>query len=172
MQNPISKGAKVKKSRKLGRCGALLASRLVDADLSENRLAARLVVALAAGAADVAKDAVAALGPVLGELGIGLVVARPGLDANVGAGAGKGEVAGAADVAGEAVGAGVALGGGGAGSKSHGDGGESRLEDEADHFDDVWLWLWLWWLLFMCMDGGGGYNLERAEGRRGRRVLA
>lgn len=103
--------------------------------MRENSVTTALIVALAAIATNIAEDAVAALGPFIGELRIRRVGASSNMDTDVGRGAGEGKVAWAADVAGHAVGVAVALRSGcGAGAESHGDGDESGLEDETGHF--------------------------------------
>lgn len=112
--------------------GALGASGSINADFSKDSIVARLVVSLAAGAADIAEGAVAALWSVIRELRVRLAVAAAKLNADISSDGAN--VAGAADEAGNAVGVGGALGSHSAGAEGHRGGNDGRLEEAADHF--------------------------------------
>lgn len=124
----------------LGRwLSAIGTSGSVDTDLSKDCLVARLVISFAAGASDIAEDAVAALWSVVGELRIRLAVAGANLDAHIASGGTN--VAGAADEARETVGIGVALRSCRVGTESHGGGNDGRLEEKTDHFGNLFVCL-------------------------------
>lgn len=106
------------------RCGAFKSSCVINASESSFSLAVDVDVAATAEASWVAEDAIAALGSVLRELGVGSVAAGLQLNTDVGCVAGTSSVIRAADVAGKAVGISSALGAGGSSeSQGHGDDG-------------------------------------------------
>jgi hypothetical protein len=114
------------------RTSALAASSLIDTDFSSIASALNRIVAAAAGSANIAEDAVSALGSKLGKLGVRGIAAALQLHTDIVRVRAAVGVAGTADVARETIGVGCALRRGG-GSECQGHGDDCRLDGDTGH---------------------------------------